>query len=216
MQQRVHVEENVLLRDPRIPVVLPVRGQCRIRDVIDAAIPVQDHRDLVADRPREIQGRGCGRPIRLAFRGGRQVGEQVRLTPGGGGEGLPRVEGECLVSTVRRERRYQCVHDRDEVCCRGSRGYRNRNVDVRLRWEQLRKLVDHVVHFARKVDTLGAERTVNTQTECVLVEQMVLAGCKIAEQLTVPVNLRGICVDRFRRSSSLDRCIVVVDHAAHV
>ena len=51
MQQRVHVEENVLLRDPRIPVVLTVRGQRRIRDVIDAAIAVQDHRDLVADRP---------------------------------------------------------------------------------------------------------------------------------------------------------------------
>ena len=63
MQQRVRVEENILLRDPRIPVVLPVRGQRRIRNVIDAAIAVQDHRDLVADRPREIQGRGRGRPI---------------------------------------------------------------------------------------------------------------------------------------------------------
>ena len=73
MQQRVHVEENVLLRDPRIPVVLPVRGQRRVRDVIDAAIPVQDYRDLVADRPREIQGRGRGRLIRSALRGGRQV-----------------------------------------------------------------------------------------------------------------------------------------------
>ena len=96
MQQRVHVEENVLLRDPCIPVVLPVRGQRRIRDVIDAAVAVQDHRDLVADRPREIQRRGRGLPIRLAFRGGRQVGEQVGLVAGSGGEGFPGVEGECL------------------------------------------------------------------------------------------------------------------------
>ena len=45
--------------------------------VIDAAVPVQDHRDLVADRPREIQGRGRGRPIRPALRGGRQVPSYV-------------------------------------------------------------------------------------------------------------------------------------------
>ena len=96
MQQRIHVEENILLRDPRIPVMLPVRGQRRIRDVIDAAIAFQEHRDLVADRPREIQGRGRGRPTRLALRGGRQVRKQVGLAPGGGGEGLPSVEGEGL------------------------------------------------------------------------------------------------------------------------
>ena len=76
--------------------MLPVRGQCRVRHVIDAAIPVQDHRDLVADRSREIQGRGRGRHIRAALRGGRQVYEQVGLAPGGGGEGLPGVEGENL------------------------------------------------------------------------------------------------------------------------
>ena len=96
MQQRVHVEENVLLRDPRIPVVLPVRGQRCVRDVIDAAIPVQDHRNLLADRPREIQGRGRGRPIRPALRGGRQVCEQVGLAPGRGGERLPREQGKHL------------------------------------------------------------------------------------------------------------------------
>ena len=49
LQQRVHVEENVLLRDPRIPVVLPVRGQGRVRDVIDVAVAVQDHGDRCAD-----------------------------------------------------------------------------------------------------------------------------------------------------------------------
>lgn len=49
VQQHVHVEENVLLRDPHIPVVLPVRGQRRVHDVIDAAVAVQDHGDRCAD-----------------------------------------------------------------------------------------------------------------------------------------------------------------------
>ena len=53
--------------------VTPLCGTLLVRDVIDAAVSVQDYRDLVADRPREIQGRGRGRLIRSALRGGRQV-----------------------------------------------------------------------------------------------------------------------------------------------
>ena len=60
--------------------MLPVRGQGRPGDVVDAAVPVQDHRNLVADRGREKSSdEAVATPIRLALRGGRQVGEEVRL-----------------------------------------------------------------------------------------------------------------------------------------